>query len=85
MIRKRLSAIMLLLAVVFSASASAAACPAFSAVAAGKHIRVKMYDDAGRVIREVYGEADGWPEQESIFRYGYNGEILERIDKTNVR
>ncbi len=53
-----------------------------TATAAGSHLRVKMYDEAGRVIREAYGDMTQNPEQETHYRYNYKGEITGQLDRT---
>ncbi len=55
-----------------------------TATAAGRHMLLKVYDDVGRVIREVYGDMSQWPERETMFRYDYKGNIVEQTDETRT-
>lgn len=53
-----------------------------TAMAAGRHILLKMYDNEGRIIREVFGEMLQVPEREVLTRYNYQGQIAEQLETT---
>ncbi|MBP3536320.1 MAG: hypothetical protein J6J93_02135 [Muribaculaceae bacterium] len=53
-----------------------------TAVAAGQQMRLKVYDNAGRVVWEAYGDVSRRPEQEIATLYNYRGETVTQTEDT---